>query len=461
MDMRQETREGMIFAHPARVLGEVFTDRERLLDLASERAFDPSFLRESTPFFWPAEISSNRLDAYYSRMAPSSLRNYAVEAAVGVGFQNSHDVNKLGFGRSLTGFFQETGATEQDARLEEPFRLSRTVAEFYTVPHLRLHDVSTDDFIAGIRTSLIHNVSIGFYNADWMCSVCGRDLFDWDCPHIPGLMYPRQRAANGEETGEVMAFAWVENAHLAEVSAVYNGATPGAAILKARQQVETGRMPDKAAQLIEARYRVRLGEMRRIWTAGTPAQGGMMDEETRAENLEIQGDSTHVSETVGMDRDEGALRAMLANLGLPDGDLPAQVRALAAEVERLRPLEMRLAEAEHLLSERGAELEAAQVEMSRLRPLATEGENYLAELLAEALAEGVRAMGDDFKRDTYRALLLDADPVVLRQFRDDWRKAARSVFGEGGRITSDQSNQGPGKTHVTPQPDTPDAAFRA
>lgn len=488
--------EGRIFAHPARVLAATLTTPERLMELAVERAFDPAYMREAKPFFWPAEISSNRLDAYYTKMTASSLRNYAADAANGVSFQNSHNNRQLGFGRSLTGAFTETGEMVTGEQIED-VPLSRTVVEFYTVPGLRLHDVSTDDFIGGVRSSLIHDVSIGFYGGEVRCALCGRSLWDWDCPHVPGLTYPK-RGPNGDIIGEELAFAWVDNAHLAEVSAVYDGATPGAAIMKAQQEANGGRLKPAAARFLEERYRIRLGGARSIWTAASVPQAGLpavaarggtmegnedpvVDGETTEEptanaggqaesdgegETQADGAAAEASETEASAADESirALRVSIAGLGLPEGDLPAQVRWMASEVLRLRPLEVRLADAQRMLVEQSGALDAAQVEMARLRPLAADGETYRADLLADALREGVRALGAGFNEANYRALFATAELATIKQFRDDWRATAGTVF-PGGRQSEDKGEDGPRKNErtekVSQRQEAPDAAFAA
>lgn len=237
----------LIFASPAHVMSR--TNAATLAILARQKgALDPSVFEERPPYFFTAEISSNRIDAYYTRMAESTLRNFAEDATNGVSFQNSHATNKLGFGRSLMGTFiggQGNG-------------VSRVEADFYTIPGLRLHDVSTDDFILGVRSGIVSDVSVGFFDGQFRCSICGRDMLrDWDCMHIPGMTYDI-RDPNGNVIDTQQAVAWIENAHLAEVSAVYDGATPGAAILKAQSEAEQGRITPQAARLIESRYRIRL-----------------------------------------------------------------------------------------------------------------------------------------------------------------------------------------------------------
>src|ERR1051326_9124301 len=113
----------------------------QLLTLAKANAFDPSIFEESPPFFWSAVISNNSIDAYFSRMMPSSLKNYATDADAGVAFQNSHNCRELSLGRSIAGRFVG-GQGNGEARVE---------AAFYTIPDLQVTELSTNEFIRGVR----------------------------------------------------------------------------------------------------------------------------------------------------------------------------------------------------------------------------------------------------------------------------------------------------------------------
>ena len=92
---------------PARLLldAEERATPAQLTALARTKALDPSIFDDErfAPFFWTAEISNNRLDAYFTRMAPSSLKNYAEDAKRGVSFQDSHQTDGIHrtFGQSL------------------------------------------------------------------------------------------------------------------------------------------------------------------------------------------------------------------------------------------------------------------------------------------------------------------------------------------------------------------------
>ena len=189
-------------------------------------------------------------------MAESSLKNYAADADEGVAFLDSHD-HRQRMGYSLSGTYD--GA-------EEP----RVIAEFYTVRGLNLADLPTDNFIEGVQYGLIRDVSIGFKEGEgfqYTCNICKLNIFSWDCEHIPGFEYEVYAGSGAESdpTGDdepelVRCFAWIENARLSEVSAVYDGATPNAMIIKATRELRGGRLRAETRKILEATYRIQLPE---------------------------------------------------------------------------------------------------------------------------------------------------------------------------------------------------------
>ena len=86
-----------LFEFPARLMNRA--PDETLLDLAKLRnAFDPTVFDEHRPLFFSAAISNGELDCYYTRMATSSLQNYAADADAVVSAQDSHWEWRLGLG---------------------------------------------------------------------------------------------------------------------------------------------------------------------------------------------------------------------------------------------------------------------------------------------------------------------------------------------------------------------------
>jgi hypothetical protein len=296
--------ERTVFTTQARISLRATDDT--LLTIARQRAFDPSIFDAHPPFIWANEISSDRLDSYFTYMdAETTLPNYAREAAAGVSFLIGHNTHEMPIGQTLTG----TLATEGD--------VTRVLADAYA-----LTEPATETFINRVRAGIQKDDSIGFHGGQWICSICGLDMLrDYSCYHIPSMSYEIKDASSGSTTmRDVLCTATVKNAHLSEVSAVYDGATPGAAVLQAQRAAEAGRMTVSQARLIEQRYRINLPGKRLI------TQGVSMPPESNG----------HAA------AEERELQTLLELAGVP-GDRTGldRVRWLVEELARQAPQEHR------------------------------------------------------------------------------------------------------------------------
>ncbi len=393
-----------IIHFPARIIraaGDLFPGDEVLLSRYRERYPDSA----AVPFFLRVEISNNGLDWYYTHMMTSSLNNYAADADAGVAFQDSHRSGNLGYGRSLFGEYRAEAGTPPGwdrmgrsgssalPAIERPSQYERVLSVAYIIPGLALNQASygsTDDFIRAVQAGAVDQVSIGYGAGRETCDVCGARYWSWDCPHIAGMTYDIER---GNDQAEYLATVSIHDARLLEYSAVYAGATPNALVLrKAEQEAESGRLSDKAADLIEQRYRVRLRQ--RNWISDFGFRN--------AEDL------NRPQEVNTVDQLE-QVRALLAEAGIEAETAVEQAREVVAE-------------------------------LSRLRPLADQGRQYRADLITEALAEGVRANGEKFPQETYRGILERADIDAIKTMRDDWARLASQRF-PGGRQTVDGEEQ--------------------
>lgn len=400
---------GLKFSFPAAVLKRAPTNE--MLELAkSTAAMDESVFEEMKPFFWRAEISNNRVDSYYTHMGESTLRNFVSDLSRGISFQDSHECERLGLGRSLKG------------NLEEADGVIRVLGDFFTIRGLKFNGGSfqtSDDFINAVRAGIASDVSQGFYflNTDptiftgFRCDICKRDLMrDWDCPHIPGLKY--EVSEEGQPVRMVISTATVENAHASEVSAVYSASTPGAAIMKAMQESEGGRMKPETARFLEQRYRslnLKLPDTRTLVAVGNKS----------TMEVDSMNPEKNTQEPTTQERSEGSslLEVQMRSVS----ELVSQSTAPKdlSDVEKVRWLD---------------------TECKRLLPLAEDGKRYREDLLTEALAEGVRAFGTDFKEETYRAMLVGAPIETIKQTRDDWARIAKNIF-PGGRKTADETQE--------------------
>lgn len=294
-----------------------------------------------------------------------------------------------------------------DAAFEDGDAKKRVTADFYTVAGLP----ETDDLIARMKSGILRDVSVGFYGGQMQCDLCGRGF--WECPHIPGLKY---EVKEGDTVRTKLATFTIEDARLSEVSGVFDGSTPGAMILKAQER--SNELTDTQRHILEQRYRVKL-------PASTRAFAGVETGQKPREEEEMTVDAKKLNKMLTLAR-------ILPDDAHDSDDLAVTEAGINLAVTRIKELE----------------------------PQAADGRQYRSDLVAEALAEGVRAQGQNFDKATYEATLTHAPIATIKRMRDDW-KAIGDERLQGGRKSVDdaQDSKDEGKSSK-PVSLVPDAAYR-
>lgn len=421
------------------------------LALATARALNADVFTAHPPFFWESIVSNNTIDFYGTRMTSQSLANFADDLTGGIAFQNAHDTREF-LGRSLAGEVEATSTLAEDG-----VAIEQTRGLFFTIPGRRFaQSMGTDDFIAGAQAGILSDVSVGFWSDSYICSLCGHDVWrSWDCPHIPGWSYA-QTDANGDviyaDTGEpvmVRAFAWVDNAHLAEVSNVYDGATDGCASVKARMLADAGELDLSTIQRFEQRYRVALPRPAGQFvlpegaTRMKPKIKAVQSRETEIDEANAGVEEapavvtdpavTQENEATTTDDTETLIEDGTRSADAEDDDATsddATYDADAYEAERTRlasfgiklgtdPVKAVRALADALVASRDA--------VRALEADATIGRKYRDNLIEDALKEGVRSR-KDFRIDAYRTILQGLDVDGIKQMRDDWAADAERAY---------------------------------
>lgn len=437
------------------------------INALAHRALDPSEV-----FSFDCVPSTSELDSYLTKMAPSSLQNYAADAQAGVSLMNSHRTSPWYGGVELP-----LGRTYQGSVLtDETGQATALQSSGYMLRGYRPNgpaNLGTDEVIKGVESGLIFDLSIGFSTSRggwYRCSICGQDMYQGSCPHYQGLYYDAEGAYQPGKQGR-LAFAWVENARLSEVSFVFDGATPGAGIVKAQRAVEAGLLERAVVAQLEDVYQVRLAhrhavpDLSKIKVGSQPvyvshyfqaeedrrafenALAGK--EETVAEAIEViaairQALSEHrvgkklsaetkqtlaawADSTKGHGEDLAALATEMADfLAGVESDAEAEQNALAEAQTRIANID---AEAERLV----VKLTAAEARAAELAPLADEGRQYRADLTKDTLASGVRALGERFNQELWQRTLGSLPLTDVRALRDQWDQEARERFGPGGK----------------------------
>lgn len=178
-------------------------------------------------------MATTALTDYATRLGESTLKNFAADATEGRAYLREH--------RAYDGVYGYTFAGRYDAHSK---RALGNVYIVKTAPDPAVA-VKRQQEAADIETGLRREVSVGFGGAETLfkCDLCGNNIFSGDCPHLLG------RLLEG-----VLQTATVENGHLMELSGVYKGACPGAAVEKATRMF-------RAQQFSAKEYRGWLDQM--------------------------------------------------------------------------------------------------------------------------------------------------------------------------------------------------------
>ena len=372
-------------------------------------------------FVFDCVPSTDRLDSYYTRMAESSLANYATDALSGVALMNSHRTSpwlggiELPIGRTFYGEVQASNGSSQ------------LFARAYLLRDYQPNEktANTDTLIRGIQAGVISDLSIGFKPGRMVCSICSRNYANYqDCPHFAGARY------DGD-----LCFVWIEDAHLSEVSLVYDGATPGAAIRKAEAAAEMGILDSESTTKLENLYQVRLARRFSVPDLSPrQAKGGEPMKGTELLDLVLAGIQQRGRQPLA------ALDGVRDLIDSDDDTLEAAAERLA---EILSPVE----------SDDGEENErivSLERQIGELEPLAAVGRQYRADLIESALASGVRVFGNEFQSELHRQLFERATLEEVKAIKGDWERLIRDKLGPGGRQT--RAPELPGGTAETRRP---------
>ncbi|KAB2328939.1 hypothetical protein F7731_23590 [Cytobacillus depressus] len=357
-------------------------DTSLILDKINRLTLEP--FRSMEEFYVFSGICSNdRLDSYYTKMDPeTTLRNYTNDLKQGVSLLPSHDIMQSPFGRSYDGVLENN---EVDSY-------------WYIVRDLTINGEKTNDTIRAIQTGIKRDLSVGFGGDRlwYKCSSCGRDMWDWECPHFPGL----------EDENDMRTFAWIMDAHLREVSTVYKGATPGAYINKARQFVEQGDLPYSEILKLENAYNIRLDNGKRSFY--------MPKNETKEDEEMTQAARNNLLDDIrSAIRENKIEKAVVYDILSEEGDPFRQPEDIA------------------LRNELGKDYSSIQA-IRQLKKEAQQGRRYLADVIDQAVAARVKAHGDTFNAESYRTMLsLSGDIDHIKEEIDSYERIAKQRFTPG------------------------------
>ena len=341
-------------------------------------------------FTFSGHCSNDRLDSHFTRMDPmTTLRNYAEDLQNGVSLQEGHNVYVNPYGRSYDGELTTLG--------DENGVSNAVRGSWYIMRNIMVNGNKTNDSIRQIKGGVIRDLSVGFTEGSYRCGSCGKDLFNSDCPHIPGL----------EDENGRMSFAWIVDARLREVSTVYKGSTPNAYIDKAREYMQQGQMELDNVHKLEQQFNVRLDDgSRSFYIANKKGAGSNMNlmDQLRSELKDNKIEKRAIYELLGTEGekfrqpDDIAIRNELGDAASVDG-------------------------------------------VKKIKEEAEQGRQYVTDLVDQAVKARVRAQGEGFKAEPYKNMLSrSADIEYIKDEITSYEELAKERWPQGRQTEADKLN---------------------
>jgi hypothetical protein len=316
-------------------------------------------------------------------------------------------------------------------------------ADHYIVRGKEKDGISTDAIIADIEDGTLFDTSIGWGAETYECSICGNDIRKWrECEHFPGQTYE----VDGEQ---VLCYAIAKSpGFLMENSGVFDGAYPTAGMLSQNGDVDQENGYVEVADLKSAPLDAKLFH---VYSARKGSLTTFMrpKQDKKALALSAAGDS---------------LKKGDGNMGDPKTYTQEEVDALVKEaVEKEQAahkeaLEKAQSSADPLvvfMSQEQANVALGKEHTAEaVLSFAKEGIDHHSAVVEEAIAWGIRAQGNDFPSETWKATFSTMGTKAIGDIMDTFKGQAKQDI-PSGRTSNFATGKGPAKDSI------PDDAYKA
>lgn len=399
----------------------------------------------------------------FTRISKELLQVMVDDAKKGVSFMLNHNWRNWGgiqgipYGKVFDGEIK--ASTEIDEAVE--LHLSKYIFRDDEVTD----GISANALIKKIETGILSDTSISFSTDTMVCSICGMNYFGGKCSHYRGVKYEMADGTTKTCTVTAMPPSIIipyNNNALYEESIVWDGAYPGAMVSQAKDgdiiELPTGNfavlgdkeeLPDNTTFLNKYHNgniltMVKKSDHKKVHNLGGIDEGRkegvkkLMNEKLQ-KMLKDFGMSVEETEKLTVD-DASEILNQLAE------KWDNTVETIKNSVEPLKPIDEFLSK-ETVKEKLGAELTADNV-----LNLAKEGQEYRKQLIDDTIAMGVRAMGNEFKAETWKVTLSTMESSAIKDIMANFETQAKNNIPNGRQT---DANAGMG-VKVSP----PDEAFK-
>lgn len=404
-------------------------------------------LSEDEVFFFSGPSAGDMLiPGRHIKLSRELLQVMVDDAKRGVSFMLNHNWGWMSNGQGIP------YGKVFDGRIIESSKENQTM-ELYLDKYIVKDDDSVDGIsnnalIKRIETGVLSDTSISFFTDVMKCSICAENYYSNKCRHYRGNKY--EMGDGTQKTCFVTAMPPsvilpYNNNALFEESIVWDGAYPGAMVTQSKHgdivETPTGKFSiiDDKEELPEStplfgHYHngnivtmVKRSDYKKLFKLG-----GIENEKPKGSEVNMNENLKKMLETFGVEYKEGEskLEDLFNQLG---EKWDTTVQTIKDSVEPLKPIEGNLDATEYLgipLSEIAEEL-GEGVSGDDLMKLAKEGQSYHKSLSDEAIAMGVRAMGNDFPKETWEKSFSNMDTKAIKDIMATWELQAKDGISSG------------------------------
>lgn len=412
-------------------------------------------LTKEEVFVFPNKLAGDMIiPDRYVQLTKELLDVFAADAKAGVSLLLDHSWAPDGFaglgGRpKMAMSYGRTFDSKYETSTEEGETIS-LVADHYMKRGIELDGIKTDDLIASIEAGTLFDSSIGFSYSKATCSVCGKNYRNYnECKHFVGKTYEIEDD-DGVTRQKLCYIKAKPPGFLMENSLVFDGAYPTAGVLSKTGDIlenETGIYqvvtetkdidPDKP---LISTYSNRAGLLTMVKKSDhkKPYSLGSIDDK------KMKGAEKPM--------DEKTL-AMLKELGIEykEGETNSEelLSKIAAKWDSIGATEPQDGEAiSYMTQEKVTENLGKELSADEVLKLAKEGQDYHKALSDEAIAMGVRAMGNGFPKETWEKSFATMSTDDIKNIMKTWETQAKLDIPSGR-----QTNPSPDETQSQNLPD--------
>lgn len=401
-----------------------------------------TFSAEEVFFFTGKSAGDMIIENRYIQLSKELLDTFITNAKEGVSWLLNH--SWASWSESVTIY----GRTF-DGRLEPSSENGETVA-MYLDKYIPRSDTlkngrSANSVIEDIENGVLFDTSIGWGSSKMVCSICNMDYYGGECNHLRGRMY---EDADGNRK---LCYIVAKNpGYLMEESGVFDGAYKGAGISmgSAGDEFET---PQGKFIIVE--------ELKELLPntnvfGSYSEKGGIVTYIKKSDHKKVFAVPDGKGGGKPMKLNENALK-MLESFGITSkegmeiGDVFNQ---LADKWVATPPAEPDNTPS-YMTQEQAKEKLGKELTADAVLKLAVEGQNYHKKISDDALAMGVRAMGNDFPKETWEKTFAAMETSAIIDIMKTWETQAKDNI-PSGRSTSPKAGQ------QTQAVDIPDEAFQ-